>query len=70
MTIDAKVYSSNGRIIVEGADGNNVMLFDMNGRLLATKQDEYSILHFEVPISGAYFVKIGNFRAKKVVVIK
>ena len=70
MTIDAKVYSSNGRIIVEGADGNNVMLFDMNGRLLATKQDEYSILQFEVPISGAYFVKRGNFRAKKVVVIK
>ena len=69
-TINARVYSSHSRIIVEGADGNNVMLFDMNGRLLATKQDEYRVLEFEVPISGAYFVKIGNYKAKKVVVIK
>ncbi len=69
-TINARVYSSHSRIVVEGAEGNNVMLFDMNGRLLATKRDEYSRLEFEVPISGAYFVKIGNYKAKKVVVIK
>ena len=35
-----------------------------------SKRDEYSVLEFEVPISGAYFVKIGNYKAKKVVVIK
>ena len=68
--INAKIYSSRSRIVVEGAEGNNVMLFDMQGRLLSTKQDEYSVLEFEVPISGAYFVKIGNYKAKKVVVIK
>jgi 2,3-bisphosphoglycerate-independent phosphoglycerate mutase len=64
------VGASMDNVIVEGANGNNVMLFDMSGRLLATKRDDYSRLEFEVPISGAYFVKIGNFRAKKVVVIK
>ena len=68
--INAHVYSSRSRIVVEGANGNNVMLFDMNGRLLATKRDEYSRLEFEVPISGAYFVKIGNYKAKKIVVTK
>ena len=68
--INAKIYSSRSRIIVEGADGNSVMLFDMQGRLLSTKRDKYSVLEFEVPISGAYFVKIGNYKAKKVVVIK
>ena len=68
--INARVYSSHSRIVVEGAEGNNVMLFDMQGRLLSTKRDEYSVLEFEVPISGAYFVKIGNYKAKKVVVIK
>ena len=68
--INARVYSSHSRIVVEGAEGNNVMLFDMNGRLLATRRDEYARLEFEVPISGAYFVKIGNYRAQKVVVIK
>ena len=69
-TINAKIYSSHSRIVVEGAEGNNVILFDMQGRLLATKRDEYSILEFEVPISGTYFVRIGNYKAKKVVVIK
>ena len=69
-TINAKIYSGHSRIVVEGANGNNVMLFDMSGRLLATKQDEYSVLEFDVPVSGAYFVKIGNYNAKKVVVIK
>ncbi|MBR5776874.1 MAG: leucine-rich repeat domain-containing protein [Bacteroidales bacterium] len=69
-TIDALVYSRDNKIIVEGANGNSVMLFDVNGRILATRKDEYLRLEFEVPISGAYFVKIGNFRAKKVVVIK
>ena len=68
--INAKIYSSRSRIVVEGAEGNSVMLFDMQGRLLSTKRDEYSVLEFEVPISGAYFVKIGSYKAKKVVVIK
>lgn len=69
--VNAKIYSSGGKIMVEGVEGNNVMLLDVNGRLLATKQGEYSTMEFEVPISGAYFVRIGkHFRAKKVVVIK
>ena len=47
------------------------MIFGFNSRrLLSTKRDEYSVLEFEVPISGAYFIKIGNYKAKKVVVIK
>ena len=69
-TISAKIYTSNGQIIVDGTQGNTVWLFDVNGRVLATKQDEYSPLHFDVPASGAYMVKIGDHTARKVVVIK
>lgn len=58
------------RIVVEGADGNTVWLYDVNGRVLATKQDEYVPLRFDVPASGAYLVKIGNHPARKVVVIR
>ncbi|MBO4308051.1 MAG: leucine-rich repeat domain-containing protein [Bacteroidales bacterium] len=68
--ISAKIYSSNGRIVVDGAQGNPVWLFDVNGRVLATKQDEYSLLRFDVPASGVYMVKIGNHSARKVVVIR
>lgn len=68
--ISAKVYTSRGQIVVDGAEGNTVWLYDVNGRLLATKQDEYSPLHFDVPASGAYMVKIGSHPARKVIVIR
>ena len=69
-TISAKIYTSRQQIVVEGASGNTVWLYDINGRMLATKQDEYSPLHFDVPASGAYLVKIGKHPARKVVVIR
>lgn len=68
-TINVKVYANNGQIVVDGADGNTVWLYDINGRVLATKQDEYTPLRFNVPVSGAYLVKIGNHPARKVVLI-
>ena len=68
--VDAKVYVYNRQIVVEGADGKQVTLFDMNGRVLATKQGYYDKLTFDVPVSGGYLIKIGNHRAHKVVVIK
>ena len=68
--ISAKIYINNGQIVVEGTMGNPVRLFDVNGRLLATKQDEDSHLQFDVPSSGAYLVKVGNHPARKVVVIR
>ena len=68
--INAKIYTSRGQIVVDGAENNMVWLYDVNGRILATKQDEYSPLRFDVPASGAYLVKIGNHPARKVVVIR
>lgn len=68
--INAKIYTSNGQIVVDGAERNTVYLYDVNGRILATKQDEYSPLHFDVPTIGTYLVKIGNHPARKVVVIR
>ena len=69
-TINVKVYTSNGQIVVDGADGNQVWLFDVNGRLVATKRDNHLPLRFDIPSSGAYLVKIGNYHSHKVVVIK
>ena len=69
-TIDAKIYTSNGQIVVDGAERNTVCLYDVNGRILATKQDEYSPSHFDIPASGAYLVKIGNHAARKIVVVR
>ncbi|MCR5064195.1 MAG: leucine-rich repeat domain-containing protein [Bacteroidales bacterium] len=67
--INAKVYSSQGQIVVEGADGNTVTLYDLNGRYLATKQDYGTAIRFDVPATGTYMIKIGNHAARKVVVM-
>lgn len=68
--ICAKIYTSHGQIVVDGAESNTVWMYDVNGRILATKQDEHSPLHFDVPASGTYLIKIGNHPARKVVVIR
>ncbi len=68
--IDAKVYTSHGQIVVEGADGNNVWLYDVNGRILATKQDYGVPIRFDAPASGIYLIKIGNHPARRVVIIR
>jgi hypothetical protein len=69
-TMAAKVYASKGQIVVDGANGNRVTLYDVNGRVLATKRDEYALLRFDAPASGTYIIKIGNYPARKVVVIR
>ncbi len=66
----AKVYASNGQIVVEGANGNIVTFYDVNGRVLATKRDEFAPLRFNAPASGTYLIKIGNYPARRVVVIR
>ena len=68
--LNAKIYTTNGQIVVNGAEGNTVWLYDVNGRVLATKHDAYSSLRFDVPASGAYMVRIGNHPARRVVVIR
>ena len=69
-TISAKIYTSNGQIVVDGSQGNTVWLFDVNGRRLATKNDEYQPLRFDVQSTGAYLVKIGHHAARKIVVVR
>lgn len=68
--INAKIYANHGQIVVEGADGNTVTLYDVSGRQLATKRDDYMPLRLDVPAAGTYMVKIGDYPARRVVVIK
>ena len=60
----------NGAIVVEGAEGHPVSVFDINGRLLATAQGEHAPLQFKVPVSGIYLIKVGDHPARRVVVVR
>ena len=64
------IHFQDGQIVLEGSNGNTVWLYDVNGRILATKQDEHTPSYFDVPASGTYLLKIGHHPARKVVVIR
>ena len=57
---DIKIYSLGGHIIVEGADGEKVWIFDIEGREMRN----------EALPTGVYVVKVGNRPARKVVIAK
>lgn len=62
---DIKVYSCDGHIVVEGAEGEEVQVYDVMGRRVyhAIHAEELSTLW-----GGVYLVKVGNLMARKVVV--
>ena len=66
--LNAKIYQRNGQIVVEGAEGHPVCLYDVVGRLLATKRETAQEVLLDEPVSGAYLVKIGDAPARRVVV--
>ncbi len=67
-TMSAKIYVNNGQIVVKGAEGYPVYLYDVVGRLLATRRETAQEVLLDVPASGAYLVKIGNAPARRIVV--
>lgn len=66
----AVIAIQNGAIVVEGAEGHPVSVYDINGRLLATAHGEHAPLQFNVPASGTYLVKVGDHPARRVVVVR
>lgn len=68
--VTLQVYADRGQVVVEGAEGGLVTLFDLTGRVLATRRDEYSPLRFDVPCAGTYLIKVDDRPAHKIVVIR
>ena len=68
--MDAKVYSANGQIVVDGAAANTVTLYDAAGRIMATRQSDTQTVTFDVPATGIYLVKVGNASARRIVVVR
>ena len=65
------LYASAGRIVVEGAEGLPVRMYDMSGRMIYSGRPVSGTpLSLPVPSSGAYLVKIGDFAARKIVVVR
>ena len=67
---NVKIYSTDNVIVVRGAEGKSVVLFDVNGRMLSREASAAEHVEFRVSNSGVYLVKVANAAAKRVVVIR
>ena len=68
-SINLKIYSQHRQIVIEGAEGDVVAIYDALGRRIALHRDSYGLLRFDVHSSGTYLVRIGDHPARKVVVV-
>ena len=50
--------------------GENIYIYDLNGRTVATKANANETMEFTMANSGVYMVKVGNAPAKRVLVIR
>ena len=67
---EIEIFSVEGRIIVQGADGSDVYIYDVNGRVIDRKLGATASVEFRISASGVYFVKVGNMPARRIVVIR
>ena len=67
---NVKVYSTDSKVIVRGAEGQRVVLYDVSGRVLENRQNATDNVEFNVNNSGVYLVKVGKAAARRVVVIR
>lgn len=68
---ELNIYANDGRIVVEGAEGMEVTLYDAVGRRIKVeRKDEKREIRIAVPTSGVYLLKIGNYPARRVVVVR
>ena len=70
------VRVENGQVVVEAAEDQQVVLYDMTGRVLGKVNESAGVpgfdsaCRFDVPASGTYLVKVGNYPARRVVVVR
>jgi hypothetical protein len=63
-----KIGQDGNCIIVSGADGYNVKVYDVSGRCLHIQPQAVGVLRFRMPVAGVYLVQVGDSPAKQVVI--
>ncbi len=69
-TVNYMLYQQGGQIVVEGAEGSPVTVYDAVGRVLATRRDTYGPVRFDAPAAGTYLVRVGSAAARRIVVVR
>jgi hypothetical protein len=67
---NVEIFSTENGIVVQGAEGGDVYVYDVNGRVIDQKLNVLATVEFHITASGVYFVKVGKAPAKRVVVVR
>ena len=70
VSADMNIFVTGNRIVVRGAEGEDIYIYDLNGRTVATKANAGETMEFTMESSGVYMVKVGNAPAKRVLVVR
>lgn len=69
-TDNIRIFSKYDRILIDGLDGQDVTIYTIDGRAIASLTRATEHVAIPVTTTGVYIVKIGDYPARKVVVIK
>ena len=64
------IFALDSKVVVRGAEGQHIYLFDVNGRCLTQRASANETEEITVSNTGVYLVKVGNAPAKRVVVVR
>ena len=65
-----RTYSAGGQVVVEGASGLPVRLYDVRGRMVSVRHGAHDPLRITVPSTGIYIVRIGNYHVQRIAVLR
>lgn len=70
-TAPVKLYSRDGDIVVEGAAGREVRMYDVVSRLMATRRElTDDKVRLRAAVSDTYLVQEEGLPARRIVVVK
>ena len=67
---DFNAYCSDGRVVLAGAEGRDVCLFDIYGRLLHRGRAAGSVETYAVPAAGVYLLRVEGLGTRPVAVVR
>ena len=68
--VNINVYGNEGDIVLQGAEGREVYIFDVNGRMLHHTATANMTERYSVPATGVYLVKVEGVVTKRVVIVR
>lgn len=68
--MDFNVYGSEGCLVIGGAEGREVYIFDINGRMLHHIRSAQATESYAVRTTGVFLVNVAGVKTKRVVVVR